>query len=161
MSQIREQNRSQSHTALFSLCEVHSHWMERVYISSCLLAVPLRLHTCLRSLSPIFSSSRLASHCLPPRTVGLLILCMARFPLLWWSSAQNALFLSLCPYFQPYQLRFHESQRPSTSSTEGSPLHPQSSVPGTGWQFPAPWIAACLYCGPLLGHMWRPMSLTH
>lgn len=53
--------------------------MERVCIPSCLLAVPLRLHTCLSSWSPIFSLSRLASHCLPPHAVGLLSLARRVF----------------------------------------------------------------------------------
>lgn len=148
-------------TRLFYLCEVHSHWMERVCISRCLLAVPLRLHTCLSSSPPSSASPGCIS--LPPSSCSWSAEpCTARvFLFCDGALLRMPLFLSLCPSFQPCQLRFRQSQWPFTSSTEGSPLHPQSSVPGTVWQFPAPWLAACRYGWPLLGHTWRPVSLTY
>lgn len=61
--------------------------------------------------------------------------CGLYFPLLWWSSAQDAPCLSLFPYFQPYQFRFHQSQLPSTS-TDASSTPVRTSIQ-------CPWHSPC------------------
>lgn len=138
---------------------VHPHWMQRDYISSCLLDVLARTSYLLEVLAPHLSASPdwhlIASPSCRWPVDSVHGLC---FPLLWWSSAQDAPCPSLFPYFQPYQFRFHQSQLPSSSSTEASCTRGRTSIQ-CPWHspcastlrlyFPMPCLAVCSYGWPI------------
>lgn len=137
---------------------VHPHWMQRDYISSCLLDVLARTSYLLEVLAPPLSASPdwhlIASPSCRWPVDSVHGLC---FPLLWWSSAQDAPCPSLFPYFQPYQFRFHQSQLPSSSSTEACtrgrtsiqcPWHSPCASTLTLY-FPMPCLAVCSYGWPI------------
>lgn len=82
------------------------------------------------------------------------------------------LSLSWFPYFQSCQLRFHQSQLPSTSSTEASSLHPRRTLNSVSLALSmclsfgtflswALFSCLCLWLASLLDHTWRTVSLTN